>query len=1270
MKPSSTKQQTQHLTNKNDGGGGVPCSDKERCPAWEKGCRAFMTHELMQRHVAQCKIYNAPAPDPSSPEEETYKYHYADTPTPGEKGNKKKESEHQRCNSGDVLPLRLFDGDDADVMPCYTLEDGDDETEEDHAENEEVILNDDDPLVDDKRFALEFDFSNNTNDSEFLDNNTNSMDSSFAASLSGDDTSNRQSETDSPSMALASSSEHTQSSSDLFSTSQHSQSFLNPNPIRTKLKDIQTRTMYTDRSPPANIPRDHKFGVELLKILPQQTPLYIYDRIIDLINETYDHVFTKPPKRTDVEYLLKERYHLKGLSPALSRVPLSDKGHSGPWVQVTTSSFVEGVNYLLHHIRNSPPESLLINADNPFVSPIEKFNDKTEFGEISTGIRFNRAYENCRKRHNNPRGIPLPIILEIDKSHIDASGKLTFEQLRQCIPWINRNEMYFPSSWVGLGAVPNSVIIPKSHHPKQVPQGRSSNRDYHAILNHILSEMKDVCRADGLVCDLLLPRRIPGTSEIELKVHENVTLYPYLLYVNGDTEGHNKLCSLKANSHRNCRVCDVLKKDSGRPDVTFTLREMSKVKRLVDRALEGEARANEKLDDLCIYATNNAFYEGVEFFDEITKRNSEIVAGIFGVTPAELLHYLQKGQYLYVFEGFYEQPPTKKEKEQLEKAKLKEKLAKQQESVDTDRGRKRKSRLSPVCQREPGESMLPQNKDGDDKKNNEKTRRSFAIPKSRHKLVNALAREVGTDITHGSEPNTPRLLFPHGVTSTTHRSCSEMTGIVLFMLILLNTQCGRKIAHIKEERVRNGWIEMLERFLLYEAFLKCTKPKTRKALLKIKAYLVYLMFLYKHVVDRSSRSKGDGDNIIKFHLTLHMVDMILLYGLPANFTGGPHESRHKYFAKACGATTQKNIRSLDFQITNRQLTALGLNRYEQELGRLCLTASDDVTVVETAEKVVLYGASQSYVHSRSKIFSIRTGEEQQWVDTILQDRVTNFLRQLCSQDYVKVSDDLTLTLCTELRKQRSNMTQTKLYRAHPNFSTDKTQEECSWFDWCYVKWPVLNDEGKDDLSDYPCHIRSFVRIPSGFFVSGRDYKGLESYTIEHPSSDVDYAIIETTGQQAQSMTTQHPKSWFFTKGTKFCTRDPSVPDLYLVPVSHLHGTLSAFRDPIDINPKTLEVQFRENGYIFMKQVDTWSERFVQLAEEFSNHSDDKRKKMTDLIRYSSIHNVFKQPDSELSDSSEDDEEDDFIDDDEDYYDESIPREKQDDLKDGVLMFNT
>ena len=605
----------------------------EKCPA--PRCQKWLAHSAMAAHTAQCDEYQAyedakyalellPAPLPHNHQEErtsldssslqqeqevaSQNFHFSQSSTDGEDGESGNAPDDSGGNGN--IPLSMND------------------YEQDPFSPEEEFENFDEFPPEDQECILNHDFNVDTGSRSLSQISESDGDELEVSSRDG----NREPQADS---------------------SQH--------PLHKKLKSLQEDCGYKEVNPPYPIPKDIQFGIDLLSIIPPKSPLYLYDKIIDLLVEHDPDFFTLAPKRSSLQAALEERYHLGGLKPQVAAVPLTDSA-SPPSVQVTTSSFVEGVNYLLHHIRDSPPESLLIDADDPFKAPVERFTNSVMLGEFSSGTRFNHAYAACRKRHNKSKAIPLPINLEVDKTHIDATGKLTFEQVRICIPWLTREETYFPAAWVGIGAVPNSVNIPKSHHSRKVAQGLSSNRDYHTIMNHILAEMKEVNRADGLLCDLVLPKLDPSTNKVIYKRYDDVTLYPYLLYVNGDTEGHNKICSLKANSLHNCRICDVLKSESGTPDADFQLREMDKVKALVDKALTGDTNAAERLDSMSIYVTPNSFYEDVEFFQSAHDR-----AGVFGVCPPELLHYLQKGKYCYVLEGFYEQPKTKHQK-QKEKA--------------------------------------------------------------------------------------------------------------------------------------------------------------------------------------------------------------------------------------------------------------------------------------------------------------------------------------------------------------------------------------------------------------------------------------------------------------------------------------------------------------------------------------------------------------------------------------------------------------------------
>ena len=429
---------------------------------------------------------------------------------------------------------------------------------------------------------------------------------------------------------------------------------------------------------------------------------------------------------------------------------------------------------------------------------------------------------------------------------------------------------------------------------------------------------------------------------------------------------------------------------------------------------------------------------------------------------------------------------------------------------------------------------------------------------------------------------------------------------------------------------------MLERFLLYEAFLRCTEPKDYGTLKKLKPYLTYLMFLYKNVVNRSGREKGEGDNIVKFHLTLHIVDMIIMYGLPANFSGGPHETRHIFFAKETGETSQKRIHSLDHQIAKRQVVAIARNRYQQEILRHSpLLNQSEKTGVKT-----LYGTRYSYDFRRKTI--VDNGSPASFQDPCLQTRLTEFLDSLLSQQFVRPQN---VQLYTELREERAFGNATKLYRAHPSFGSDETQPKRGWFDWCYTKWRVKDpDTNKFSWEKYACHIRCFVKLPAGFLDPSRAYQieDFEYYTFKNPKGTADYAIIETCSKQQELMSSTNRKSWFFTTGKKSRSRGRTEPDLFLQPVSWLSGYLSAFRDPQSIN-ESLDIKFAKDRFIFVKPQSQWSDRFIELADEFSKLDEEtKQARYNDYVQLSSIHPGVLDPHEDGQDPEESAADDEYV----------------------------
>jgi hypothetical protein len=245
----------------------------------------------------------------------------------------------------------------------------------------------------------------------------------------------------------------------------------NPDHAHVKfiLRNIQDQKEKDRKKDGQNISAPYLIGAKILALLSNcpAIPLYMYDELIKLLrNEVRDgeRIFQGIPIRKVLEKSLVARYGMKGLYPTVARVPLREtpEGITPPTVEVVTASFSHGLCYLLDYLKTVPPESLLLNVDDPTLPPVKQFGDDTYLGEPNTGKRFNAAYADCHRKHGI-NSIPLPIAIECDKTHTDATGKLTIEQLRYAVYWLTMAELNGNGAWLGLGMIPSSANIAKGH---------------------------------------------------------------------------------------------------------------------------------------------------------------------------------------------------------------------------------------------------------------------------------------------------------------------------------------------------------------------------------------------------------------------------------------------------------------------------------------------------------------------------------------------------------------------------------------------------------------------------------------------------------------------------------------------------------------------------------------------------------------------------------------------------------------------------------------
>lgn len=177
--------------------------------------------------------------------------------------------------------------------------------------------------------------------------------------------------------------------------------------------------------------------------------------------------------------------------------------------------------------------------------------------------------------------------------------------------------------------------------------------------------------------------------------------------------------------------------------------------------------------------------------------------------------------------------------------------------------------------------------------------------------MNGLAQMYGKLLTHQSDTDLPYTNFAKGIQKG-KLMAKQYRGVLLVMAALLRSTLGRKLLKAKKifgkENGLRDWTLLVELLLEWEAFL-CENRMKRSHVTKLAQKHRYIMYIIQNV---AKRAKGMGLKIMKFHAITHLVQDILLYGVPSEFDTGSNESHHKA-TKTAAKMTQRKEETFDHQ---------------------------------------------------------------------------------------------------------------------------------------------------------------------------------------------------------------------------------------------------------------------------------------------------------------------------------------------------------------------
>ena len=298
----------------------------------------------------------------------------------------------------------------------------------------------------------------------------------------------------------------------------------------------------------------------------------------------------------------------------------------GSTIPVVSFSLKGAIMSLLTNLSLMKEDNLLLDRHNPLHVP----NRTSLMGEINTGWWYHETVESLC---NEPRDILLPILVFIDGSNVDNNRRLSVEPVTLTLGIFNRQTRNQSDAWRSVGFM-ESLSNKISEDVMKSKQPIAKMQDYHAILDHILRELKHIQgKKGGFDWELTMMGK---KYSIVFKVAVQVVI--------GDCKGNDMLCG-RFGSHSKstrgfCRDCNVTYESADDPYHVCEFFTQTDIAGKCKDELQsfGFHHISNAFDDVCFGARN---------------------LGIYGSSPSEPLHSFKLGLCKYLYEGFSRDvPPT------------------------------------------------------------------------------------------------------------------------------------------------------------------------------------------------------------------------------------------------------------------------------------------------------------------------------------------------------------------------------------------------------------------------------------------------------------------------------------------------------------------------------------------------------------------------------------------------------------------------------------
>jgi hypothetical protein len=403
--------------------------------------------------------------------------------------------------------------------------------------------------------------------------------------------------------------------------------------------------------------REEEVLIELLQVLRDlHCPLKAFEIILKWAAKSNGrgHTFRDgvQPTRKKVIANLYERYNMNGLIPKEKRLYL-------PHTQRIVSMIFFDASEVFASLLSCPTLNQDSNfffdfAKDPFVAPLLS----ADVGDIHTGRCYRKTYNALIKKPGVD--MLLPCVMAMDKTHIDMTGRLQMEPITISHGLLNHDKRRLPTAMRILGYINHSTpahlptgadVDAVFNAPINLPEGvflvkdplpRPDSGDVSwatLTLNEFHMQIQFILEESGF---LRLQNRGFRWNLHYNQVIYRVVFHPYVPFIIGDTEGHDRLCghytARFSQVQQLCRICECPTYLTGYSKSKFPHRLPKTLDALVKKGLTDELKAVSQN-----YLRNG--FAGVRFGTH-SKR------GIFGACPGEMLHLISLGWFKYCLQAF------------------------------------------------------------------------------------------------------------------------------------------------------------------------------------------------------------------------------------------------------------------------------------------------------------------------------------------------------------------------------------------------------------------------------------------------------------------------------------------------------------------------------------------------------------------------------------------------------------------------------------------